>query len=172
VSRMQSLVEDLLRYARFQDPVVPEPVGLGAAVERVLVALRGQITERGAAVEVDVAPDAQVLADRSGVDVLLQNLVSNALKFGDPGRPRVVVAARRDGAGWRVDVTDNGAGIEPPDQERIFKAFERLPGSGAAPGTGLGLAICARVVERSGGQLGVDSQPGRGSTFWFVLQPT
>ncbi|MEA2316146.1 MAG: hypothetical protein QOD44_335 [Solirubrobacteraceae bacterium] len=169
VSRMQTLVEDLLSYATLRDAPAPAPVDLAASARRVVAALHAAIEDRGATVEVDVPPGAEVVVDPSGIDMLLQNLLSNAIKFGDAERPRVSLGASRDGGRWRVTVTDNGAGIPPEDQERIFTAFERLPGSGAVPGTGLGLAICSRVVEESGGEIGVDSTPGHGSTFWFAL---
>jgi PAS domain S-box-containing protein len=169
VERMQGLVEDLLSYAVLEEQPRPVRVGLSKSAERVVAGLHATIAERDAVVEAELPPGAEVLADPSGVDVLLQNLISNALKFGDADRPRVTVAAARTPGGWRVSVTDNGAGIAPEDQDLIFTAFERLPGADGAPGTGLGLAICSRVVERSGGELGVESAPGRGSTFWFEL---
>jgi PAS domain S-box-containing protein len=169
VDRMQVLVEDLLNHATLQDPPAPERVDLSASVDRVLADLHAAVAERGAAVDVKMPGGAEVVADPSGIDMLLQNLLSNALKFGDSDHPRISVAATRTPNAWRVSVTDNGAGIATEDQERIFTAFERLPGSGSVPGTGLGLAICNRVVERSGGEIGVESAPGHGSTFWFAL---
>ena len=101
--------------------------------------------------------------------VLLQNLLSNALKYADAQRPKVVIGARRDGARWRVTVADNGRGVAPDDQQRIFDAFARLPDAAQAAGTGLGLSICQRVVERAGGELGLESDLGEGSRFWFAL---
>jgi PAS domain S-box-containing protein len=169
VARMQDLVDGLLRYATLDDEPEPERVDLAASLDRVLGDLHAQVAARGALVELDLPPDAAVYADASSVDVLLQNLLSNALKFGAPDRPHIVVAARPAPGGWRVAVTDDGAGIEREDQSRIFRAFERLTRSGHVPGSGLGLAICSRVVARAGGELGVDSAPGHGSTFWFVL---
>ena len=100
---------------------------------------------------------------------MLQNLVSNALKFGDPTAPTVRVTARREDARWRIAVEDNGHGIAAEDQAAIFNAFRRAAGSSRQTGYGLGLAICARLVERRGGDIGVESAPGQGSRFWFTL---
>jgi PAS domain S-box-containing protein len=169
VIRMQALVEDLLNYARLQEHPDLERVDLSASVDRVLAGLHSAIAAHGASVEVELPRGAEVVADPSGLDMLLQNLLSNALKFGDADRPLVSIGAARASGGWRVTVTDNGPGIALQDQDRIFTAFERLPAAGAVAGTGLGLAICTRVVERSGGELGVESARGRGSTFWFLL---
>ena len=170
VTRMHALIEDLLTYASLEhsEPVCA-PVNLAASLEPVLRDLRSAIAERATAVVVEVPPDAEVLGEPSGIAVLLQNLVDNAVKFADAQRPRVTIDAQATGDGWRVTVGDNGAGIEPRDQERIFGAFQRLPSAERLPGTGLGLAICSRVVERAGGTLGVDSTPGEGSRFWFSL---
>jgi signal transduction histidine kinase len=111
-----------------------------------------------------------VLADPSGIHTLLQNLVSNALKYGDAERPVVHIAAEREGEHWRVTVIDNGHGVTATDQDRIFAAFQRLPRVGSLPGTGLGLAICKRVVDRAGGEIGVEAAPGGGSCFWVRLR--
>jgi PAS domain S-box-containing protein len=169
VARMQGLVDDLLNYALLQDRPPPQTVELRPSVERIVSALHATIVEHNATVDVDIPPGAAVLAEPTGVDMLLQNLVSNAVKFADADDPRVAVAAQPRNGGWHVTVTDNGAGIAPEDQDRIFAAFERLPGSASVEGTGLGLAICSRIVERSGGRLGVESARGDGSTFWFTL---
>jgi PAS domain S-box-containing protein len=168
-ARMHDLVEELLAYARSQEQIEAAPVDLRASLDRVLGTLRRTIAARGASVDVDVPDGATVLADETGVDTLLQNLISNAVKFGASDGPHVVVAAGRDDGGWRVSVSDDGPGIDAADRERIFGAFERLPAAARVPGSGLGLAICSHVVRRAGGELGVDSTPGRGSSFWFVL---
>lgn len=171
VHRMHDLIEDLLTYASFEAAeLVSSPVSITSTLEPVLADLAGVIAERGAEVTFDVPRDAEVLAEPTGLAVLLQNLVSNAVKFADARTPRVTIDALATGAGWRVTVADNGEGIAVQDQERIFNAFQRLQSTQQLPGTGLGLAICRRVVERAGGELGVDSAPGQGARFWFSLR--
>ncbi len=110
-----------------------------------------------------------VLANPTDVKLILQNLVANAIRFGDPDRPRTTISAQPDDDGHvRTTVADNGPGIAAEHHERIFGAFERAPSAQHA-GYGLGLAICQRLVTRHGGQIGLDSQPGVGSRFWFTL---
>jgi light-regulated signal transduction histidine kinase (bacteriophytochrome) len=101
---------------------------------------------------------------------VFQNLIGNGLKFQKPGtRPHVHVSARREVDGWRFSVADNGIGIEPKYFERIFQMFQRLHGRGEYPGTGIGLPLCKKIVERHGGRIRVESQPGAGTTFSFTL---
>ena len=102
---------------------------------------------------------------------MLLNLTSNALKFVAPGtKPHVKIAAQTEKGIVRLTVTDNGVGVPKEYHERIFRVFERLQGSSRFPGTGVGLAIVARAAERLGGRAGVESEPGRGSTFWVELR--
>jgi PAS domain S-box-containing protein len=170
VERLDQLVESLLAYARSSDAAAPgRRIALAALVGTLLADLHAAIAERGADLHVEVPDDAAVTAAEQDVAAVLRNLLSNAVKFADPEHPRVAVRAERDGDGWRVDVSDNGIGIEPADRPRIFAPFQRLHSASEHPGTGLGLAIAQRVVERNGGSIGVDSVVGQGSRFWFVL---
>ena len=101
---------------------------------------------------------------------ILSNLIGNALKFQRPGiAPEVIVSAERTNGHVRICVRDNGIGIAPEHQERIFQVFERLHGQEEYPGTGIGLAIVKRGAQRMGGRVGLDSKPGEGSTFWVEL---
>ncbi len=100
---------------------------------------------------------------------MLQNLIDNAVKFHGSEPPRIHVSACRSGVQWIFSVRDNGIGIAPEHQERIFEIFQRLHSRDRYPGTGIGLAVCKRVVQRFGGTIGVESRPGQGSTFSFSI---
>jgi light-regulated signal transduction histidine kinase (bacteriophytochrome) len=130
--------------------------------------LHGAIAESGALVTHDVLP--AVRADETQLVQLFQNLVGNAIKYQGPGVPRVHVSAARNGDNrWLFSVRDNGLGIDPQYFERIFGMFQRLHKREEFAGTGIGLAICKKIVERHGGSISVESQPGQGSTFRFAL---
>jgi signal transduction histidine kinase len=167
---MEHLVDSLLRFARSGAAAgAGGPGALPATIRHVVEDLGASIGERGAEVEIEVPDGAAVLATEEDVGSVLRNLVSNAVKFGDAAHPRVCIAAEREPGGWRLDIKDNGIGIDAADRPRIFGAFQRLHSASEYPGTGLGLAIAQRVVERHGGAIGVDSVAGEGSRFWFVL---
>jgi PAS domain S-box-containing protein len=168
--RMQRLIDDLLTFARSGEGArPPQPVRLRETAEHSLADLGAMVRDRGASVTLDVPADAVVMGDPADVEMAVRNLVSNAVKFADAADPRVVVEARRRDDGWEVGVRDNGIGIAPGHLDRIFEAFQRLHSTAEYPGTGLGLAICQRIVDRNGGRLGVESEPGAGSRFWVVL---
>ena len=166
--RMQNLIQDILAYSRVSSKGQPlAPVDSAAALKEALDLLASRIAETGA--EVTAQPLPMVAADRVQLVQLFQNLIGNAIKFCKNRAPRVRVEARREARRWRFSVTDNGIGIAAEYRERIFGIFQRLHTRREYPGTGIGLAICKRIVERHGGEIGVESAPDGGSVFWFTL---
>ncbi|MDD3518506.1 MAG: ATP-binding protein [Chromatiales bacterium] len=167
--RMQQLIHDLLAYSRISTrPGAPAAVPIETALDEAIADLRTAIDETGAAITRDALP--VVRADPTQLRQLFMNLLGNAIKFGRDNVPcRIHVAAERIDGQWRIDVHDNGIGIEPRHQERIFEIFQRLHERERYPGTGIGLALCRRIVERNGGRIWVESTPGEGSTFHFTL---
>jgi len=142
-------------------------VDAGEALRRALINLRAAIEESGAAVTHDPLP--VVRGDDSQLAQLFQNLIGNALKFRSASVPRIHVSAREDKDHWEFAVRDNGIGIDPQYFERIFMVFQRLHNKDEYPGTGIGLAICKKVVDRHGGRIWVESEPGKGTAFRFTL---
>jgi signal transduction histidine kinase len=168
-SRMRSLIQDLLALSRTGRAAMKvEPVKLDECVSRALEALELRIQESQATIEADALPEIPV--DRTLITQLYQNLVGNALKFTPTGRtPKIRLSAAQRGDQWELAVEDNGLGIKSEYAERIFKPFQRLHNRGEYEGTGIGLAICKKAVERHGGDIWVESQPGEGSRFKFTL---
>ena len=167
--RAQALIRDLLSLARIDSQPLPwQAVTLDTVLADALQQLRLQVQEAGATITHAALPT--VMADARQMGQLLGNLISNALKFRAAATaPAIHLAATRQAGGWRISVRDNGVGIEPKYFDRIFVMFQRLHLRSEHDGTGIGLAICKRVVERHGGRIGVESEPGCGSTFWFTL---
>ncbi len=169
-SRMQRLIQDLLAYSRVgtKGKDLLDTSG-EEALQRALINLRGAIEESGALVTHDPLP--AVLADETQLIQLFQNLVGNAIKYQRPGGvPQVHISVAGSGENkWMFAVKDNGLGIDPQYYEKIFGMFQRLHKREEFAGTGIGLAICKKIVERHGGSISVESQPGQGSTFFFAL---
>jgi signal transduction histidine kinase len=167
-NRMQVLINDLLTFSRVGTRGKPfAAVDLEAVLSHALANLTTVLQETGAEVTHDPLPT--VMADAVQLGQLLQNLIANALKFRGPDPLRVHLAAQRQGDEWIFSVQDNGIGIAPEHQERIFAIFQRLHRREEFPGTGLGLALCKKIAERHGGRIWVESAPGRGSTFYFSI---
>jgi PAS domain S-box-containing protein len=170
--RMQELINDLLTYSRVGTRGLElQAVDLTQVVDQVVTDLAAAIAEAQASVTRDTLPT--VLGDPIQLRQLFQNLIANGIKFRRPGQPPLVhVSAIQAGGAWQFSVSDNGIGIEPQYQERIFALFQRLHSRAEYPGTGIGLAICKKIVERHGGQIRVDSEPGRGTTCVVRLPMT
>lgn len=168
--RMQALVQDLLAYSRLESRGQPMvPVECGEIVQKAVVNLQSAIEESGASVTWGELPT--IRGDASQLIQLFQNLIGNAIKFRGQEPPRVDIAAtfQEKENIWLFAVRDNGIGIDPKFRERIFEIFKRLHTSDRYPGTGIGLAICRKVVQRHGGRIWVESEPGKGSVFYFTI---
>ncbi len=166
--RMRTMIEGLLQYSRVgTQGEAFEPVELSDVLEDVQENLQMKIEESDAEITIEQLP--RVSGDAGQLRQLFQNLLANAIEYSGDEPPRVHVGADRNGSRWTVSVTDDGIGIEPADQKRIFNVFQRLHSHEDHSGAGIGLALCQRIVERHGGELWVDSVPGEGSTFTFTL---
>ncbi len=172
--QMDDLITDLLSYSRLsRSQIEIQPVDLAVVVNEALKKLQEQIQEQQAQVTVDI-PLVQVMAHYPTLIQAVINLISNALKFVQPGvLPLIHIYSQeyiQEGKSWiKLWIVDNGIGIAPEHQERIFQVFERLHGIEVYPGTGIGLAIIRKALEKMGGFSGVESQLGQGSRFFFTL---
>jgi signal transduction histidine kinase len=168
VKRMQELIKDLLEYSQIGAKEKKfKPTNCSGVVEKALGNLQAAIEERNAVVTYDELPT--VMIDTPQMISLFQNLIDNAIKFHGEEAPRIHISTERKGDEWVFSIRDNGIGIDPKDSERIFGMFQRLHGSTDYPGTGIGLAICKRIIERHGGRIWVESEAGKGSTFYFTM---
>jgi PAS domain S-box-containing protein len=169
-NRMKSLLSDLLAYTGISTSLRDyAPVDMEAVFTRVLDNLQKEIQNNRAIVTHDPLPT--VLGDSAQLLFLVQNILDNALKFRGKESPRVHVGVSQVTDRWLFYVRDNGIGIDPRYTERVFVIFQRLHSRDDYPGTGAGLAISRKIVERHGGRIWVDSEPGKGATFYFTLQP-
>jgi PAS domain S-box-containing protein len=168
VNRMQGLITDLLAYSRVGSRGKEfKPVSSDVALDHALSNMQAAIEQSGAVVTRDPLP--VVTGDNSQLVQLFQNLIGNAIKFSRDGAPRIHISADRKGNEWVFSVRDNGIGIAPEHFRRIFLIFQRLHNRTQYPGTGIGLAICKKVIERHGGRIWVESEPGTGSIFYFTV---
>lgn len=191
--RMERLINDLLAYARVTSQASPfEPVACAAVLDEVLSNLKAAIDESNATITADDLPT--VMGDKTQLVQLFQNLIGNAIKYRRDASPVIRISAapiqepqegkagnareqppardahKRDGRGWIFSVSDNGIGIEPRYFKEIFKIFQRIPlQEKTYSGSGIGLAICEKIVERHGGRIWVESEPGKGTTFYWNL---
>lgn len=167
-ARMQGLINDLLAYSRVgTQGEAFRPVDCKKVVRQTVQNLEMTIQESQAEIRWDDLP--AVHGDQGQLVQLFQNLIANAVKFRSHDAPRVQIAVTAQGPFHQFAVTDNGIGIEPEYQDRIFVIFQRLHNRDKYPGTGIGLALCKKIVERHGGHIWFESEPGRGTTFFFTL---
>jgi predicted ATPase/signal transduction histidine kinase len=166
--RMQQLIQDLLTYSRVgRHQLKRETTDCNLVVNKVLKDLQIIIKETQAAIAFDSLPT--ISADTAQITLLFQNLISNSLKYRSEASPQISITASQQEATWLFQVCDNGIGIDPQYTEQIFNIFERLHPQDEYPGTGLGLAICQKIVERHGGKIWVESELGKGASFYFEL---
>ena len=164
---MLGLIDDLLAYSRAGRGKATEPTDVAAVVAKVLKGLTVGIQESGAVVTHDPLPT--ITANPLELTQVFQNLIGNAIKFKGQRKPKSTSAPSGRTDGWLFSVRDNGIGIDPQFADRIFMIFQRLHTREQYPGTGIGLAICKKIVERHGGRIWVESQPGEGATFYFTI---
>ena len=167
--RMQHLIRSILDYSRVgQEGIKTGQFESDAVARSSLLNLEQKIHVAGAAIDCGLLPS--IVADPVLFGQLLQNLVSNAIKFGAKDRqPKVIITAHESEREWTFSVADNGIGIGAEDLERIFILFQKLHPAAEYPGSGIGLATCRKIVERHGGRLWVESTIGVGTTFFFTL---
>ncbi|MDF9747907.1 PAS domain-containing sensor histidine kinase [Natrinema salsiterrestre] len=167
--RMRAMIDGLLEYSRVETEGEPfEPVDLNDVLENVMADLQIPIEEHDAEITVEELPTVE--GDASQLRQLFQNLLKNAIEYSGDEPPHANVSATGSGDEWTLSVTDEGIGIDPENQERIFEVFERLHTQEEHAGTGIGLALCKRIVERHGGEIWVDSTPSGGARFSLTLQ--
>lgn len=166
--RMQKLINGLLTFSSLNTKTIEfREIDAEEVLDQVKFESQIFIENNDAVITHDPLP--VIFADYTQMVQLLQNLVVNAIKYSGPQRPQVHVSAKKEGMEWLFSVRDNGIGIEENHNDKIFKIFQRLHGRDEYEGTGIGLAIAKRIVERHGGTIWVESEPGKGSTFYFTI---
>lgn len=166
--RMQAMIGDILVYSRVETKGAPlAPVDMNDVLTTVVKDFRVSIEESGASITHAYLP--KVVADKTQIVLLLENLVGNAIKYRDVAAPQINISAHSAGKEWVFAIKDNGIGIDPKYQDRLFRMFSRLHTREEYAGTGMGLAIAKKIVERHGGRIWVESEPGNGSTFCFTI---
>jgi PAS domain S-box-containing protein len=168
-NRMQGLIQDLLAYSRAgSNGKAVREISSEDALKAALTNLRAAVEQSSAVVTHDALP--AIKTDETQLTQIFQNLVGNAIKYRRAESPQVHVSASKNGGNeWIFSVRDNGLGIDPQYFDRIFVLFQRLHGRDEFEGTGIGLAICKKLLERLGGRIWVESQPEKGSIFYFAL---
>ncbi len=167
-ARMQVLINDLLEFSRVTTKAKePEPTDSELVLDHALSNLDLYIKENKATVSYDPLPE--VMADSTQLAQVFQNLIANGIKFHSEETPKIHISAEKKASEWVFSVQDNGIGIDPQYSEKIFEVFKRLHKKEEYPGTGIGLAVCKKIVERHGGRIWVESELGKGSTFYFTL---
>jgi len=167
-NHMQTLLRDLLEYSRVGTKGKPfELTDLNISLKNAISNLNKHIEESRAEISCGNLPG--VYADETQIVQVFQNLIDNAIKFCGDKPPRIHISSEWKKTEWVISVSDNCMGIDPKHFDRIFEMFKRLHAGDKYPGTGIGLAVCKKIVERHGGRIWVESEPGKGSTFYFTM---
>jgi len=164
--KMNEIITSLLSFSRATSTRTMERVDMATLLEEVLSDFEGQINETGAKVTHDDLPT--LIANKAQISQLMTNLIGNAIKYCRKEAPLIHISAKREGHMWVCSVHDNGIGIDKKNAKRVFDLFQRIITEGK-PGTGIGLTICKKIVEYHGGQIWVESELNKGSTFYFTL---
>jgi PAS domain S-box-containing protein len=168
VRRMDSLITMLLQYSRAGKDDNFGPVDMNSIMKRTLLNLGSVIEESSSQITCDTLP--LVNGDETALGNVMLNLISNGIKFRGEQQPKIHISAEDAGDKWVISVADNGIGFEPQFNEAVFTMFRRLHTQAEYPGSGIGLAICKRIIERHGGHIWVESQPGKGSVFHLSFE--
>ena len=168
VNRMDMLLKDMVELSRLGAKAQRQkPVNCNVVLEKAIHDLRSAIEESGAEITYDELPT--VVANESQITRLFQNIIGNSIKFRSEEKPEIHVSVEHRDDEWVFSVRDNGIGIDPQFSKRIFVVFQRLHTRDEYEGTGIGLALCKKIVELHGGRIWVESEAGKGSTFYFSL---
>jgi two-component system, sensor histidine kinase and response regulator len=170
--RMQKMIQDILTFARVgREEIKLDLVDCNAILRETIAEFENAIAEKRA--RVTLGPLPTLTANPTLIRVLFQNLLSNALKFQNGEEPpEIAIQAERQQGFWRFSVSDNGIGIDPAFQDKIFTIFQRFHRKEHYPGTGIGLCTCRKFIQLCGGDIGFESTPGQGTTFFFSLPQT
>lgn len=166
--RMKNLIHSLLEYSRVNRDLAFESINMDELVAKLIQNLESKIEENNAIIKVEKLPD--ITGDSVLIYQLLQNLIENALKFKGENQPEIIISGKKGRGEYIFSVKDNGIGIQEEYWEKIFVILQRLHTLQKYPGTGIGLAICKKIVEHHGGKIWLDSEPNKGSTFYFSIK--
>lgn len=162
-----SRIQDVLNYSSIDSISSREEVNTDTMLTDVIAALTPSIESAGVKIHRDRLP--KVMGNARNIEIVFENLISNAIKFRKGEEPQIWISAESAGEWWEFSVTDNGIGMDPQFSDKIFLMFHRIHPASEYPGNGIGLALCKKIVEHHGGRISVVSEPGEGSTFLFTL---
>ncbi|MGQ0829316.1 MAG: MASE1 domain-containing protein [Bacteroidota bacterium] len=167
-TRMRTLIQSLLEYSRVNRIKPFEKIDVNEIINEVMHDLKDSIEKTHAIIKVDKLP--VITGDAVLIGQLFQNLIFNAIKFKGPHDPEIIISGKKQNREYLFSIKDNGIGIQKEYSEKIFVIFQRLHSKEKYPGTGIGLAICKKIVERHGGKIWVESELGKGTTFYFTIK--